>query len=709
MNKHHKPLVSLAVYLSFSSAVSYADTDVDVYLNTEHRVGGVSEFDRSKFVTVHSSLLEGDWDGEDDKLDYLLSDLDAYFGRDNGHLRYNLDQADEDMNRAGFVDPNWIVTEGQRQRTEVYGERLERWHKYDNRQDVMIGGQWFNYWYDTSTSPAEESGKSPWAISGSKALGEFTASYFNEFYRDDDQLPSEGSPRPKLFEVINEPILELTIRAPFRGAESEPPERIFEFHNEIADEIRSHESDILVGGYTAAFPVFDFNDFQGWEFMMKPFVDISAEKMDFFSIHFYDFHNRYDINSQPLEGEENFKGSRLEATFDMVEQYSMLAIGETKPYVISEYGGRDSIGESSGSWTPERDWHLMKGFSPMMLQFMARPNDILKAIPFSLMKATWYQDPVSPGTPYDWRLMRQAHEMPGEEGDDWVFTELIKFYELWSDVNGIRVETQASDPDVLVDSYVDDDKSYVILNNLNYDQEVVNLSVKGITQDNLKSIKIKNLYLDTNINKPVLKESQLSVLPEQFVLEPEATLIVEYETHTAIELSDRIDEKQYYADKYLQPIVAEGALEFNIDGLQVDMWRDAILRLSFSRSHSLSKQPLVSINGTMVDAPLEIAGDDQVNRAEFFGMLEIPLDVSLLAESNRIAIQFPDEGGYVTSVTLQGFELTDIANKEEPEDLESPSVEIEEGAGSLAKDVIFVMLLLFSLRVLKRRILSLRK
>ena len=79
--------------------------------------------------------------------------------------------------------------------------------------------------------------------------------------------------------------------------------------------------------------------------------------MDFLSLHFYDFHQHGGIGG-PL----NFKGGRIEATFDMIEQYSYMKFGEVMPMHISEYGGRDH-GLESGEWTPFRDWVNLKSYS----------------------------------------------------------------------------------------------------------------------------------------------------------------------------------------------------------------------------------------------------------------------------------------------------------------------------------------------------------
>ena len=100
---------------------------------------------------------------------------------------------------------------------------------------------------------------------------------------------------------------------------------------------------------------------------------------------------------------------------------------KVKPILISEFCGRDHLTEWR-EWTPERDWNIMKSMSPLMIEFMDRPDNILKAIPFIVPKALWADD----GDKYAWRLMRQ------NESGQWVYTELVKFYQLWSNVKGTR-------------------------------------------------------------------------------------------------------------------------------------------------------------------------------------------------------------------------------------------------------------------------------
>lgn len=50
-------------------------------------------------MTIHASATEGDWNGEEDKLDYLINDLGVYFGRETGSATWKMAGIEEDPNR----------------------------------------------------------------------------------------------------------------------------------------------------------------------------------------------------------------------------------------------------------------------------------------------------------------------------------------------------------------------------------------------------------------------------------------------------------------------------------------------------------------------------------------------------------------------------------------------------------------------------------
>ncbi|WP_246072555.1 hypothetical protein [Catenovulum sediminis] len=189
-NYRVKPVVIMGAALLMHPALVFAQTETDINLNVKHSVGRVAEFDREKFITLHATLNENGWDGEEDKLKYMMEDLNVYFGRDNGSMLWNLNQANEDPNRPGYIDPNYINQKGQENREIQYGTNRADRHQYDDHNDVMIGGQTSTFWQGRSTRPC--CNKEGWEIAGAGAIGEYMGRYVNEFYRNEGEAPSQG-------------------------------------------------------------------------------------------------------------------------------------------------------------------------------------------------------------------------------------------------------------------------------------------------------------------------------------------------------------------------------------------------------------------------------------------------------------------------------------------------------------------------------------
>lgn len=63
---------------------TFAQVSVDVNLNVKHIVGGKSEFDRNKYITLHSSLVDSEWPSLAEQEDFLINydvflDLEHHF------------------------------------------------------------------------------------------------------------------------------------------------------------------------------------------------------------------------------------------------------------------------------------------------------------------------------------------------------------------------------------------------------------------------------------------------------------------------------------------------------------------------------------------------------------------------------------------------------------------------------------------------------
>ncbi|MFY0607610.1 MAG: Ig-like domain-containing protein [Cyclobacteriaceae bacterium] len=626
-----KNLLRLATVLLFSHLS--AQVKVQVNLDVKHEVGGISTFDRSKFITFHGDQVENEWDGnnftEDLRNDFLIG-YDVYLGRNTGGVSYVLRSlVDEDPARPGYADPAHMKTLGASSRAN-YANKTGI-HQYESRNNLILGGQLTTFWPD-----GKETNKG-WALSQADtetepigtATGEYMGHYIKEFFGDD------GQPRPEYIEVVNEPLFYL-----------EEYNKVFLYHNSVAHEIRKLNPDVKIGGYTVAFPNFEENNFGRWHERDKSFIDIAGENMDFWSWHLYDF-------SAWAGGKKRLRsGSNVEASFDMHNQYSMLKLGHTKPYVISEYGGV-AHDYKDDAWSAYRDWLQNKSVTPLMLSLMERPDEMILTIPFNLIKAEWSNE-----TAYNHRLMIRESEKNGGTSDKWIYSDHIQFYELWKEVKGTRVDSYQTDLDVMVDAYVDGTKVYVILSNLHFEDTPVDLALLGLGSSMVSSIRMKHNYLNDAGDAGLLEDKMLDATTTQVTLKPEATMILEYTLDQSVAIDQTSKETKYYSDTYLEPIVANAVKTFNINGVALGNHGEATLRLGLGRNHDKSLQPIVKVNGKIVTVPADFRGYDQKERPTFFGVIEIPVPYSFLQTDNQITVEFPDQGGHISSVTMQVFEFS---------------------------------------------------
>lgn len=608
-------------------------SQVAVTLNAKHVVDGVDNFDRKKYITVHADQTENEWNGSNfvaDLRNDFLNGYDVYLGRDTGTISYNLNQVQQDPSRAGYANPAEIASRGLTRRNSYASQTTL--HQYEARNNLIIAGQLHPFW----TGTGQETTDQGWNLANATATGEYMGRFINEFHGQN------GQPAPTWVEIINEPAYE-SLGGPSNSSNN--VQEIANFHNEVATALKAQVPNALVGGFTTAFPNFEVGNFQRWNNRWKLFMDVAGNNMDFWSIHLYDFPS---IGG----GQKRLRsGSNMEATFDMMDQYSHMSFGVVKPYVISEYGAQ-MHDYANQQWSPYRDWLHIAASNKMLMSFLERPNSITSAMNFLIVKAEWgYWN----GIPYQHRLLRKENEPTSYTGQ-WVYTDMVKLYQLWSNVNGTRVDTTSDNLDLQVNAYVDTDKAYVIINNLNFNSETFDLSLIETEGANISSLNIKHLYSDgTN---PILLEESISTTTSTLTIEPEATIILEYTFDSTITIDETNTETKYYASTYLQPITASQVDDFQINSVTTNTFGEAVLRVGIGRAHGLSLQPSISVNGTSVPVPSNWRGDSQAQRSSFFGVLEIPVPFDLIQSNNTVSITFPDNGGHISTVTLQVFNFS---------------------------------------------------
>lgn len=656
-----------------------------------HTVGGVDTFSRDKYISLHSTNHDRDWWGNNNQslgqpneienlLEGFIQEYDVYFGRDTGQMRFQSMQAQQAA--PGFPDTNVMASVGATQR---------QYPNFTTAQRAVIASADIEKRMATWVQSAQDSPLFPngaltargWAYSQTDtqaepfgtASGVFSGHYLLSFFNQGNSFgQGGGAVKPAFFEVINEPVFNL-IRQPPTGVPPTTYDKIFRYHKAMRDQVVAVNGakPVAVGGYAPAFPDFEEPEigetgvFGQWINRDRPWYTGLAQEMDFTTLHIY------DADSRRVNGEfyrQLKRGSHLEAIFDIIDNSMAPANGkQLKPILITEYGTRVKT-LSDGPWSPQRDWYSLKANNSQMMQYMERPDRIAKAIPFIPVKAEWGR--VSATEPYNWRLMRQKFEdgTAANAGDGtWVFTELVKLYQLWEDVKGTRLDSWASDPDFMVDAYYSNDTRdlFVIVNSLETSDRMINTRLLGIPNGAaISQVEIKHLYGNA-AGLPVLDVSTPSSLPAELSLGAEATVIMRLRLSSDVAQGHTLTQTRHYAvlptsNSGLTPIAANTNYQFTISGVTPHSNGEAVLRLGFARDHLLSLQPVVTINGTALTVPSDYRGYDQYDggkgKFRFFGVLEIPVPVSALQASNTVQVRFPDSGGAISSLVLHDFTAT---------------------------------------------------
>ncbi|NIJ46206.1 agarase [Wenyingzhuangia heitensis] len=658
--------------VSFVGLETSAQVQVDVNIDVNHQVGRETTFNRSKWINVHSSQSASVWNGDMDKFEYLVNDLDVSFGRETGHIKSSAKRVNQDPTRPGYADPNHMKILGDADKAS-YAKKTDR-HAYEKGNFIVANQQLPLFpngnnptdggWYYASTDTTLE----PFGT----ASGEFCANYFNNYFGSGG---IDGFPMPKYFEIMNEPVWHFVDRNHDGGGTLE---KVFKFHKTVADIIHDKVPGLQVGGFGTAFPDFDEGgNLQEWEERWKFFIRDYGSAFDFYTIHLYD---RPIQNGNEIE--QYRKGGRNEATFDMMEHYSMLQYNKVKPFFITEYGGQLwGMSDRDRLWRPHNDWRRIEAFNAMLMQFLERPNVFVSAIPFVMPKAEWGYD-AAKDIPYRCRLLRKANE-PESYSGEWVWTEYIKFYELWSDVKGVRLDTHANHLDFQVDAYANGKEVYVILNNIESATIDFNLNIKGVNTNKIESIEVKRLYF-TEDEQVMLTKNTYNSLEEVQQIRDDETLIAKYIFKDEVVVNKTSLEEKHYATTYKQSIVANTSVNFTFENINKGTNGEAVLRLGLARALSLHRFPTsIKVNGASIDIPDNYRGDLQRGRDQFFGMLEIKVPFDLISSgNNQVEVVFGETGGHISSSALQVFNFSrEIKRTEDNEGMSTEEVELNQNLG----------------------------
>jgi len=594
-------LFTIILFFTLSAAAQNT-SNVEIDLSCQKFIGDVSSLDRTKYFSIHD--IANGTEETAFRNEYNVTGGRKFWGPFGYAYNESSDNANE--RQAGVYPPDKVGN--------------------DNVKSVEKGVVSTSHPNNAFVDGMDIEAAANWAVE-----------YNKDYVSNGDAA--------EFLEVMNEPFVHANEFYPgWNIAENNRIKlQMAQLYNEVGKKINQTPalSNIKVIGYSSAWPSMEINDFEHWNENMKMFMDTAGSNMFGFSTHLYD-----GIN---VTGQDTKRsGSNSEAILDLIENYSHIKWGTVKPHAITEYGAiEDGYGDD---YSDIASAQTMTSLNGILFNLLDRENRLVNSIPFITGKATWHITAENNYQPYQATLWKPTNiGEPTPAG--WEYTPRIHFYELWKDVKGERVFIKSDNPDVQSHAFLDASTKtlYIALNNLDENTQTVNLDfiteLTDVTEVKTKSLKIYPQEL------PDMTISTASSIPNSIDLIKDETVVLACSFDSAKNYTNLIRTKSYYSDSYLKPINANNIISYSFNNVETGNGF-ASLRMAIGRKHHVSKRPIVKVNGTTVTVPTNWKGYDQSNRNDFFGMIEIPFDISLLQNNNTITLEFPDSGGTVSSLIL---------------------------------------------------------
>lgn len=619
---------------------------IKVYPTLRRSIGGVSELDRDVYFAMsHGGAGFDSHVRSEERMKYLLDDLDITFGRALGPVRNAVRWSEavrEDAERPGFADLEHLKETCLAKRQEP-GELFKRLahgrlnvaaHEAKGAFPDFIGK------FESEKSKRDPDDRHDHSLPENvEAAAELTAAVLEYNYSDFD--------RPAYYEAQNEP------HWSFIG---EP--KLAEWHLATQRAVRARGLDVLVGGPCNSVAYFykrDFGAFDG----LKRFIKNTDCELDFYSFHAYDYFN---WNGDDLVGRIS-SGLPLEGVLDLIQAHTVAEYGKQVDLVISEQGGyitgsgdnpsADEVGDLLG----EKHFPGDDGFERTLrkrsisshllvssviantMTFMEHPHVVKKVNPFILLESMAWD-------PRYYSTMYVPHEFTDKTR--WVETSNTDFYKFFRGLRGRRAVVIGSDPDLQVAAFVEDQRLHVVINNLSDEPHPLDLDIPQPERLDLRRYARGEDYC------PRLTESETDSVEGLTIAGREAVFFTaSYDR--AIPERGAVDEVPCYAEKIaVRPNTGEPA-RFVVETPPLDGLKYATLRIGVTRPPGADPGLIVKFNRKRVEVPLEDAAERLDNgESEYASTKLVRINRSLVREKNRIEVAFPDDaGGAIGSVVLR--------------------------------------------------------
>ncbi|QUI24449.1 hypothetical protein HZI73_20045 [Vallitalea pronyensis] len=426
---------------------------------------------------------------------------------------------------------------------------------------------------------------------------------------------------PKYLEVKNESTI--SIEWPYLHTHPNNAwNYLSDFHNQVATKIKAESPDTLVGGPSSAFMYLEQNNFDEARKQLK-FMDDTKHNLDYYSHHFYE--NGHLLINDEDSNPDGFLCGRLEAVFGLLKNH-MAITGNDKPIIITEEGTYNIGGTEIDYFKKLRTYH---GY---MLRFMNLADSVDMIVPFLYPIINWRPD--SNDTFYKYNATQT-----GLDGT----TPLIHYLEMWKDYRGAFIPVLSNNNRVFTHAVRHGKKIYVAVQNLSLHRAYIDLNL-NTGNANITDVKRKHTYLELghlvneeigvpNMNRVPMRAEETCVFEITLDREPEFT-------HTLLK-------KSYYGNKTLQPTGGAPAT-FSV-GCDTNGLERSVLRVGFGKSDTgFSQDMTIKVNNSVYNKDLEYTNKN----GDFLGYVDIPVDKNNIQGQNTITVSIPENGGYITQVTL---------------------------------------------------------
>lgn len=298
----------LCLLVSCSALLAEDQATVEISLLTRQQLGDSTEFDRSRYINVHSSYTAAAL--TPDNLEQL-QELRVGFGRsfDGPFSRH--------ANGTAYPDTATIRAQASQVIAAAEADPLYPYHTTRRILTDNVGTA-FNMQDDP------------------KEMARYAADILEYHYTD--------ATRPDFYSPISIPFV---AAGKFGEDQVAVRQRMIELIAAIGNEVDERGLSTQVIGYTSAWPVMHFWDFKHWRERMQLFMDSAGDQVDAICFLMMDA-------SHWQERDQRRSGSRVEALMDLVESYGAIKWGQPKPFAISEYGDVAHGWPHGDRYTPAR-------------------------------------------------------------------------------------------------------------------------------------------------------------------------------------------------------------------------------------------------------------------------------------------------------------------------------------------------------------------